>query len=127
MRHFPAFFDLNGRPVAVVGAGAVALRKIRLLLRTGARVTVIAPHAHGDVAALAKHEALTWLPRPFETGDVAGAALVFGATDDAAVNRAISAAAQAAGVPVAIVDSPRLSAAARRSLRDRCHRPARGA
>lgn len=109
MRHFPAFFDLNGRPVAVVGAGAVALRKIRLLLRAGARVTVIAPHAHGDVAALAKDDALTWLPRPFETADVAGAALVFGATDDAAVNRAVSVAAQAAGVPVAIVDSPRLS------------------
>ena len=109
MRHFPAFFDLNGRPVVVVGAGAVALRKIRLLLRAGARIAVVAPRANADVAVLAQAGALVWHARPFAAGDVAGAALAFGATDDAAVNRAVSEAAQAAGVPVAIVDSPKLS------------------
>jgi uroporphyrin-III C-methyltransferase/precorrin-2 dehydrogenase/sirohydrochlorin ferrochelatase len=95
--------------VAVVGAGAVALRKIRLLLRAGARLTVIAPRAHADVQALGSAGALTWHARTFAPGDVAGAMLVFGATDDADVNRAVSAAAQAAGIPVAIVDAPALS------------------
>jgi uroporphyrin-III C-methyltransferase / precorrin-2 dehydrogenase / sirohydrochlorin ferrochelatase len=109
MRHFPAFFDLDDRPVVVVGAGAVALRKIRLLLRAGARITVIAPRANADVAVLAQTGALVWQARAFEPGDVAGAALVFGATDDVAVNRAVSETAQAAGIPVAIVDSPKLS------------------
>ena len=95
--------------MVVVGAGAVALRKIRLLLRAGARIAVVAPRANADVAVLAQAGALVWHARAFEPGDVAGAALVFGATDDAAVNRAVSEAAQAAGVPVAIVDSPKLS------------------
>ena len=63
MRHFPAFFDLNGRPVVVVGAGAVALRKIRLLLRAGARITVVAPRANADVAVLAQTDALVWRAR----------------------------------------------------------------
>ncbi len=41
--YFPAFLDLQGRAVLVVGAGEVALRKIRLLLPTGApsRVTQV--------------------------------------------------------------------------------------
>ena len=40
MDYFPLFADLKGRPVLVVGAGHVALRKIRLLLRCGVFVII---------------------------------------------------------------------------------------
>ena len=40
---FPLFADLQGRQVLVVGGGAVAERKTEALLRTGARVRVVAP------------------------------------------------------------------------------------
>ena len=43
MIYYPVFFDLRGRPVLVVGAGKVALRKTRGLVEAGARVTVVAP------------------------------------------------------------------------------------
>ena len=43
MRYFPLFLDLRGRPVLVAGGGAVAERKVKLLLASGARVTVVAP------------------------------------------------------------------------------------
>ena len=42
MRHFPLFLDLQGRDVAVVGGGEVALRKVQALLSAGAVVTVVA-------------------------------------------------------------------------------------
>src|SRR5947209_3662601 len=48
MRHYPIFLDLKDRPVLVVGAGTVALRKTRGLLEAGARVTVVAPEMLAD-------------------------------------------------------------------------------
>mgnify|MGYP003853928751 CR=1 FL=1 len=36
MRYFPIFIDLQERPVTVVGGTEEALRKVRLLLKTGA-------------------------------------------------------------------------------------------
>ena len=43
MNYLPVFFDLKGQKVLVVGGGAVALRKVSLLERTGALITLVAP------------------------------------------------------------------------------------
>jgi len=43
MKHYPVFLDLKDRPVLVVGAGKIALRKTVGLLESGARITVVAP------------------------------------------------------------------------------------
>ena len=43
MRYFPIFVDLHDRPVTVVGGTEAALRKVRLLLKTGAILNIIAP------------------------------------------------------------------------------------
>lgn len=40
---FPLFVDLEGARAVVVGGGTVACRRIQVLLRFGAYVTVIAP------------------------------------------------------------------------------------
>ena len=45
MRYFPVFFDLRGQRVLVVGGGEVALRKVSLLERAGAAITVVSPEA----------------------------------------------------------------------------------
>ena len=49
MPYFPAFLDLAGRDCLVVGVGAVVTPKVRLLLRAGAKVTVVAPAANAAV------------------------------------------------------------------------------
>ena len=43
MRYFPVFLDLNNKAVLVVGGGEVACRKVDMLLRAGANVTVVSP------------------------------------------------------------------------------------
>src|SRR4051812_41320224 len=99
--HYPVFLDLKDRPVLVVGAGKVALRKTRGLVEAGARVTVVAPDSLPDFDDLP----VRLLRRPFRAADLAGAVLVFAATDDRQVNHRIGIAAKGRGIFANIADS----------------------
>jgi uroporphyrin-III C-methyltransferase/precorrin-2 dehydrogenase/sirohydrochlorin ferrochelatase len=109
MRYFPAFLDLAGRPVLVVGGGVVAWRKVRLLRDAGARVTVVAKHLAHEFAETGEESGITVIRRGFATGDVLGKALAVAATDDRDVNRRVAEAGADAGVPVNVVDDAALS------------------
>ncbi|MBM3518956.1 MAG: hypothetical protein FJX56_14060, partial [Alphaproteobacteria bacterium] len=109
LRYLPVFLDVSGRAVLVVGAGVVAARKIELLLRAGAAVTVVAPAATHEIADWAAGGRLRWLRRAFVPGDAAGQTLIYAATGAAATDRAVAEAAAAAGIPVNVVDRPELS------------------
>lgn len=109
MRYFPAFHDLSTRPSLVVGGGEAAARKLRLLLKAGARPRVVAPAAIEEIAALARDGRIDWQAKAFAPGDIAGCGLVIAASGHDAVDSAVSAAAQATGVPVNVVDRPELS------------------
>ncbi len=90
--------DLEGRPVVVVGAGRVAARKVRGLLKAGAQVTVIAPLASRAILRRAQNGGLLWLRRPWRPEDAdRPALLVFAATNDAGVNADIVKAVRARG------------------------------
>jgi precorrin-2 dehydrogenase/sirohydrochlorin ferrochelatase len=89
--YYPLFLNLDAQPAVVVGAGKVAARKIRSLLKAGARVTVIAPEA---VAAIRRMKRVRRLARAYRNGDLRGARLVVAATDDPAVNRRVCAEAK---------------------------------
>src|SRR5688572_5929307 len=78
---YPIFLDLRDRPVVVIGAGKVALRKTRGLLEAGARVTVVAPQWEMEFEGLA----VRLVRRRFRATDLTGAVLVFATTDDRAV------------------------------------------
>jgi len=109
MRQLPLFFTVRDRAVLVVGGGEAAARKLRLLLKAGARPVVVAPRVTAEIAALADEGRITWHGRAFREGDVAGVALSYGATGNDAVDRSVADAAQAAGVPVNVVDRADLS------------------
>ncbi|UWZ84233.1 siroheme synthase CysG [Occallatibacter riparius] len=89
MSLLPIFLKLEGRPVLVVGAGAVALDKIGSLLKVGARLRVVAPEARAEVRALASDSVIEWVQRGFEPADLDGHELVIAATDQADVNAAV--------------------------------------
>ena len=109
MRYFPTFFDLTDRPALLVGGGAAAARKLTLLLKAGARVRLVAPRISDEIAALAADGRISHSVRGFVAGDVTGAALVISATGLEPVDRRVAEAAQAAGLPVNVVDGPALS------------------
>jgi uroporphyrin-III C-methyltransferase/precorrin-2 dehydrogenase/sirohydrochlorin ferrochelatase len=109
MDYLPIFLRLDSRPVLVVGGGAVALRKVRWLLKAGGRVTVVAPRLHPQLQALALRGELTHLAAEFAATHLANAIAVVAATDDPATNTAVSYAAREQRIPVNVVDDARLS------------------
>lgn len=99
---YPVMLDLGGVPTLVVGGGRVAWRKAQGLAAAGAHVTVIAPEVVPELTELADvvHR------RPYASGDAAAFRLVITATDDPAVNAAVSADATLAEVWVNSADDP---------------------
>lgn len=102
----PVFLDLGGKLVLVVGAGVVASRKLAELAALGARLRVVAPEATEEIDARAAAGELIFERRAFEDRDIDGAWLVLAATDDAAVQRRVAAACEAARVFCIAVDDP---------------------
>src|ERR1700728_4549459 len=109
MTYFPAFFDLTAQKVLVVGGGEVASRKLALLLRSGAKVTLVAPEIRPEVAAQAAAGKISVVVREFVPSDLDGARLVIVATSRRAVNRWIAALSEARGIPVNVVDDAHAS------------------
>src|SRR5580692_9095051 len=86
---FPLFLKLEGKRCLVVGAGLVGLEKVESLMRCGASVRVIAPHAVARVQQLSSRGEIEWLARRFEAEDATGCNLIIAATNDRQVNQAV--------------------------------------
>jgi cobalt-precorrin 5A hydrolase/precorrin-3B C17-methyltransferase len=99
--------NLGGALVVVVGGGAVGERKLRGLLAAGAAVRLISPAATPQLRALANSGAIRWHARPYQPDDLAGARLVFAATDQRAVNKQVADDAAALGLLCNVADDPR--------------------
>lgn len=90
----------------VVGAGEIATAKIGSLLDSGARVTVVAPHALASAQELARAGAITWVEREYRSEDLEGVLLAIAATANAVVNNAVFADARQRGILCNAVDDP---------------------
>ena len=102
MADYPITLQLANQLCVVVGAGAVGRRKLAGLRQAGARIRLIAPDAPESLAA----PDLELRRRPYHPDDLAGAALVFAATNDRALNAAIAREARAGGLLVNVADAP---------------------
>lgn len=101
----PLAFDLRGRRVLVLGAGRIAAGKARLLLESGARVSVIAerqlvelPEGVGSLDT-----------RRYQAGDLDGFMLVVCATGDRTTNDLVVNEAHERGIWINVVDDPERS------------------
>ncbi len=119
MQYFPVFFDLNGKRCLVVGGGGVAARKVSLLFRAGARVTVVSPKLCESLQSRSANDEIIHETRNFEDADLDASALIVAATNDQAVNKKISELAHAKCIPVNVVDQPELSSFIVPSIIDR--------
>ncbi len=86
---FPLFLKLEGKRCLVVGAGLIGLEKVESLLRCGASIRVVAPHAVARIQQLSSRGEIEWQARRFEPEDAAGRDLIIAATDDRQVNQTI--------------------------------------
>jgi siroheme synthase-like protein len=101
LKHYPIFLNLKDRSVLVVGAGKIALRKVKGLVQAGARVTVIAPRCEPEFETLP----VRLVRRRFRAADLSHHLLVFAATNDRSTNRRIGLAASGKGILANIADS----------------------
>jgi uroporphyrin-III C-methyltransferase/precorrin-2 dehydrogenase/sirohydrochlorin ferrochelatase len=119
MNRLPIFINLKDRRCVVVGGGEIAARKTGLLRKADAAVVVVSPELCGTLARQRDQGEITWTQARFEPDHLAGAVLAIAATDDSAVNRQVSAAAQARGILVNVVDEPMLCTFVMPSIIDR--------
>ena len=108
MRYFPIFLDTKQLNAVVIGGGEVAARKIELLLKSNASVTVVAKETNDGVARLIEKHQLTWLSHNYQQGLLAEADLVIAATDNEDVNSQVAEEAHALNKLVNVVDQPEL-------------------
>ena len=102
-RRMPLFVDVRYADCLVVGAGAVGMRRARVLASFGARVTLADPAlpAGADLS-----EGMSSLGRGWRAGDEVGRALVCAATDSRSVNHEVAEACRALRIPVSVSDDP---------------------
>lgn len=108
MEYFPLFLKLKNQPCLVVGAGEVAARKIELLLKTGAHITVVAPNVCEFIQTLADSGQIHLQQGVFTESMVNGMQLVVAATQQHTVNVAVANAAKQLQILVNVVDNPEL-------------------
>ena len=104
MNFLPVFLRLEQQPCLVIGGGEVAARKVQLLLRAGAQVTLVAPELCTSLHRLHADQHVEWFHREFSESDLDGAVLVVAATNVAAVNRSVSGLARHRCLSVHVVD-----------------------
>ena len=105
-RLLPIFVNGHGLRALVVGGGPVASAKVGQLLDAGLHVTVVSPELGPALAMLAAAGEISWEARAHDPADLDGRDLVICATDDAALNGEIAAAARARRILVNVVDTP---------------------
>ncbi|MGB3082443.1 MAG: bifunctional precorrin-2 dehydrogenase/sirohydrochlorin ferrochelatase [Candidatus Omnitrophota bacterium] len=109
MKYLPVAVNLKYRRTVVVGGGKVALRKIRNFLNAGAFVHVVSPSLDKKVKDLYKTGKITWTRRDVRKDDISDAALIVSATNDEKTNEYVSQLARKKGIPVNVVDQPKIS------------------
>ncbi|SMD01480.1 siroheme synthase CysG [Primorskyibacter flagellatus] len=119
MKTFPMFLQMQGRRVIIAGGGEQAAQKCRLILKTEAAITVLAPVLDPELADLIAEGRIDWHTGPIRPCDFEGAALVFVATGCRATDSCLHMLAKSAGAIVNVVDQPDLCDALTPSIVDR--------
>lgn len=105
MEYLPLFLNTKQLNCLVIGAGEVGARKIELLCKTQAKVTVVAPDVCDTVMGIAQSGRIQLHQRVYKEADLTGVDLLYIATSDEALNADIHQQAVNHGVLVNVVDN----------------------
>lgn len=103
---FPLLVDLKDNNCTVFGGNKSALRRVKELLRFGAKVTVISPQICSELEQMSNSGLIRHIPRKYFRGDCTNSQLCVAATDDNTLNIAISTECKNKSIPVNVT-SPR--------------------
>jgi len=119
MDYLPIFTKLENRPCLVIGGGEVALRKVHLLLKAGADVTVCSLAFHAKLQEKAEAGQIKIITDNFSESLLENKWLVIAATDQKEVNQQIAESANKRQLLVNVVDDPTISSFIMPSIVDR--------
>ena len=119
MDYLPVFLNLRNQLALVVGGGAVATRKVEMLLKAHAQVRVVAPRLHVELSLFRDAGRIEHLACEFEPRHLDGTLFAIAATDRIEVNHAVAAAGAARGIFVNVVDDTSASSAVMPAFVDR--------
>jgi len=108
MAKYPIYLDLTGTQAVVVGAGSVAARKVKTLLRAGANVRVVTKTVEKDFEESCQGLDIELLKTEYSSSHLADAFLVIAATNDNKLNTRIYNECQDLKILCNVVDVPDL-------------------
>jgi len=89
MAYFPAFFQMEGLRVLLVGGGSIAYEKLEKLLDFTEDISIMALEVSEEVSKLATQHNLSLEKRAYKHGDIDGFDVVVVATDTVALHQEI--------------------------------------
>ncbi|OBU15495.1 bifunctional precorrin-2 dehydrogenase/sirohydrochlorin ferrochelatase [Photobacterium aquimaris] len=106
MDFFPVFLKVNHKQIIVIGGGEVACRKVDLLLKAHANVTVVSPQLHPHLQTLLEQQLIVHINQPYQSSQLVGADQVWATTDSSTLNHQIYHDANALKIWTNVVDDP---------------------
>ncbi|SMY34589.1 precorrin-2 dehydrogenase/sirohydrochlorin ferrochelatase family protein [Photobacterium andalusiense] len=106
MDFFPVFLKVNHKQIIVIGGGEVACRKVDLLLKAHANVTVVSPQLHPHLQTLLEQQLIVHINQPYQSSQLVGADQVWATTDSSTLNHQIYNDANALKIWTNVVDDP---------------------
>lgn len=90
MSLLPLFVDIQDKPCLLVGGGKIAARKLKMLCKAQAAITVVAPGICDEISDLSSHYRMDINLREFRDSDIHEQRLIIAATNDKTLNNTIS-------------------------------------
>ncbi|NCC45194.1 MAG: hydroxymethylbilane synthase, partial [Clostridia bacterium] len=103
--YFPLFMDISDKKIVVIGAGAIASRRVAVLSEFCDHITVVAPKIDSKIEELEKEKKVTVVRREYQREDIYDAWMVLAATDDDKLNDGIYSVAKCLGALVNIASN----------------------
>ena len=100
IKYLPINLNVKNKKCLVIGGGHVARRKVNRLLECGAKVVVISP----EIVPGLRKKGVRWIKSAYKTKYIAGAYLVFAATNDPKVNSRVARDCRNKGIIINVVD-----------------------
>jgi len=107
MKYYPISLDISNRRCVIVGGGEVAERKAGRLIESGAEVVVVSRRLTPVLERFRDGGRIRHVPAEYDKSLLEGAFLVFGTTDDPAVNEQVFRDARELGILVNVADDPK--------------------